>query len=68
MSLWELTREQIIELKMNYMCNYLLNKYDRTPSYGEMSEADKLISDDTIIREYGDYSFSNDDFCCSCEV
>ena len=62
MSINELTREQMIELKQNYYCE----QHDDA-SYGELADIDLLVSDDEIIEVYGDTEFSPDDFFCSAE-
>lgn len=63
MSVKELTREQLIELKQNYYCNVLNNN----ASYGELADIDNLVSDNEIFEEYDGIIFTNDDFFCSCE-
>lgn len=63
MSVEELSREQLIELKQNYYCNVLNNN----ASYGELADIDNLVSDEEIFKEYGGIIFTNDDFFCSCE-
>ena len=71
----ELSREQLYELKCRYMYE-LVNDgmfaemmgvdYDE-PSYGDLNEADELISDEFIFEHYADVDFVNDDFFCSAE-
>lgn len=63
MSVEELSREQLIELKQNYYCNVLNNN----ASYGELADIDNLVSDEEIFKEYSGVIFTNDDFFCSCE-
>ena len=58
MSVEELSREQLIELKQNYYCNVLNNN----ASYGELADIDNLVSDEEIFKEYGGIIFTNDDF------
>lgn len=66
----ELTREQIIFLKRDYMIE-LVNDgtfaevmgvdYDE-PSYGDLAYADELIPDDVIEEHYGHISFDEEVF------
>ena len=62
----ELTNEQMLELKQNYLCQHLLEVEDRTPSYGELADADEIVSDHLIYDAYGGTLFVPDDFFCSC--
>ena len=62
----ELTREQLIELKQNYLTQKMDEKGE-SPSYGELAEADQTVTDDEIYREFEGTMFSDDDFSCSCE-
>jgi hypothetical protein len=62
----ELTREQLIELKQNYLTQKMDEKGE-SPSYGELAEADQTVTDDEIYAEYDGTMFSDDDFLCSCE-
>ena len=73
MDVRELTREQLVELKQNYMSE-LVNEgtfaevmgrdYDE-PSYGDLAEADELITDEFIFEYYAGTDFVNDDFFCT---
>lgn len=69
----ELTREQIIELKQNYLTqlsnegNYadvLGCDYDE-PSYEDLANADDIVPDDVIFEHYEGTDFSSDDFFCT---
>lgn len=62
----ELTRDQLVELKQNYLTQKMDEKGE-SPSYGELAKADKTITDDEIYAEYDGTMFSDDDFSCSCE-
>lgn len=62
----ELTREQLIELKQNYLTQKMDEKGE-SPSYGELAEVNQTITDDEIYAEYDGTMFSDDDFSCSCE-
>ena len=66
----ELTRDQLIQLKQDYMvqladCGEFAEvmgvDYDE-PSYGDLVNADELIPDDVIKEHYGDIWFYEDDF------
>ena len=73
MDVHDLSRDQLIELKQNYMVELANNgefaevmgvDYDN-PSYEDMADADELISDEDIFRHYGDYTFTEEDFFSS---
>lgn len=64
MTVYDLNREQLIELKQAY----LTQQYDErgeSPSWGELASADEIISDDEIYEAYAGTDFVNDDFFCS---
>ena len=64
MNFSELNDDQRLELKQNL----LSRRYDErgeTPSYGELADADELVSDEDLEDWYGDTFFSEDDFLCS---
>ena len=70
MTVSELTREQFIQLKQDYMvqladCGEFAEvmgvDYDE-PSYGDLADADELIPDSVIYEHYGDISFVEEDF------
>ena len=63
----ELTRDQLVELKQNYLTQKMDEKGE-SPSYGELAEADQTITDDEIFSEYDGTMFSEDDFMCSCDT
>lgn len=60
MTVYELSDEQKYELKGNYLC-----EHNESVSWGELLEADFLVSDEEIYNEYANYIFVNDDFFCS---
>lgn len=76
LSVNDLTRDQIVELKQNYLerladegcLNEVLYddaEADETAdgvSYEELANADALVSDDVIFREYEGTVFIEDDF------
>ena len=57
MSVYELSKNQLIELKQNYLC-----EVQKNVSYGELYDADNIISDEEIFNEYENVKFSEDDF------
>ena len=76
MSIDELSRNQLIELKERYMIELSDNgdyaevigvSWD-APSWGEIADADRLIPDDVIFTHYARYTFSDDDFFCTAET
>lgn len=61
MSISELTQEQKITMKQNL----LMERYDErgeTPSWGELADADTLVTDEEIEAEYGAVDFVEGDF------
>lgn len=73
MHVTELSREQLTELKNNYMVE-LVNEgtfaevmdrdYDE-PSMWDVSHADEIVPDDVIFRQYDGIDFVPDDFFCT---
>lgn len=57
MSYKELNRDQILALKQNY----LVRTQDNV-SYNELAEADNLVSDEELEREYKNVNFVEEDF------
>lgn len=62
MSIEELTDDQKLELKQRMLCDHLLGKEDRTPSWGELADVDEYISDGDLMEEFENTEFSEDDF------
>lgn len=60
MSVYKLTREQLCELKENY-----LYSQNESVSMGELMAIDDIVSDETVFEEYSATSFTDDDFCCT---
>ena len=58
MSVKDLTREQLIELKQRYY-----TERNENVSYGELADIDNLVSDNEIFEEYGHITFVEEDFC-----
>lgn len=70
MNVFELNREQLIQLKQNYLVQLADEglfaemfgvDYD-APSWGDMANADELVPDDVIFEHYRDSRFVTDDF------
>jgi hypothetical protein len=73
MDVLELSREQLVELKQNYLeklanegsyadvldCDY------NEPSYWDLAHADEIVPDDVIFRRYEGVHFVMDDFFCT---
>ena len=60
MSVYELSKNQLIELKQNYLC-----EVQKNISYGELCDADNIISDEEIFQTYSCTDFSSEDFMCA---
>ena len=60
MSVYELSKNQLIELKQNYLC-----EVQKNVSYGELCDADNIISDEEIFQAYSCMDFSSEDFMCA---
>lgn len=70
MTVTELTRDQLIQLKQNYMIELADSgefsevmgvDYD-APSWGELAWADDIIPDHVIFEHYAGTDFVEDDF------
>lgn len=64
MTVQELNRDQLIELKQHYI-DEKNQEVGQGTSWGELADADELISDKEIYAAYECYDFVNDDFFCS---
>lgn len=61
MSVEELNRDQLIQLKQNMLMERM-DEEGETPSWGELAEADFLITDEEVQQEYAGTDFVTDDF------
>lgn len=61
MKVTELTRDELTELKTRYYSD-LLDQRGETPSYGELSAIDELVTDEEVYQEYADVDFVKEDF------
>lgn len=73
MNVREISREQMHELKEAYLtkladegtfAEVLGVDYDE-PSYEDFSNADDIVPDDVMFREYDGIDFVSDDFFCT---
>lgn len=64
MKLSDLSSEQKLELKQNLLEKKNEAKGEGT-SYGELADADQLVTDAELEAEYGNTEFTDDDFCCT---
>ena len=64
MTVKQLNRDMLIELKERYLAGKREQSGEGI-SYSELANADKIVSDDTIYKEYDGYTFGVDDFSCS---
>ena len=62
MSVKELNREQLEQLKIQYLDNLLMEEEDRNISYGEMVNINDIVSDELIFDLYGHIMFTDEDF------
>ena len=60
MTVKELNRDQLIELKTTYY----MNNHENV-SWGELADIDELVSDEEVYNEYDYITFTADDFFCS---
>lgn len=68
MNVTELSREQLIELKQTYLTELEdCGEHEDVigVSWGELANADELVSDDIIFDKYAGIIFTDDDFWCS---
>ena len=61
MTIQDLSRDQLVELKQAYISGQNSEKNCGT-SYGELADADKIVPDSEIFALFGDVEFSVDDF------
>ena len=76
MTIKELSKDQLHELKERYLmkladegtfAEVMGVDYD-APSYGDFENADEIVPDVVIEREYEDVCFVEDDFFCTANV
>lgn len=57
MSVQELNKEQLTQLKQNYYC-----EQNESVSWGELADVDNLVTDQEIFGEYAGTDFTEEDF------
>ena len=73
MDIRELSKDQMHELKERYLMKLadegsfaeVLDVDYNEPSYGDLTNADEIVPDDVIFREYEGICFVPDDFFCT---
>jgi len=60
MTVYELNRDELTELKLHYY-----SKSHPDYSYSEMASINSLVSDKEIFEEYDNTTFTQDDFFCN---
>ena len=62
MTLKDLNKDQRKQLKARLLDDELMKVEGRTASYGEIANADEIVSDEKLEEAYGATSFVPDDF------
>ena len=62
MTVYELSRDQLTELKQRMIDDEIYEKEGRGASYSELENAES-IPDEKVFEKYEGAEFSNDDFC-----
>lgn len=62
MTVQELNRDQLIQLKQQMLMERMDAEGD-SPSWGELADADSLISDEDVQSEFAGTMFTTGDFC-----
>ena len=65
MTVRELTKEELQELKVHMLDEFLQEEENRNISYGEIADIDELVTDESVFKEYENVSFVKDDFFCN---
>lgn len=73
MTVHDLSREEMIELKGNYMVELVnegvfrevMNRDYDEPSWGDFADANEIIPDDLMFERYGGIEFVEEDFWCN---
>lgn len=65
MAVTELSREQLIELKQDYLCRLADCGERPEPSWMEIAEADSIVPDSEIFSDCEGVYFVPDDFFCT---
>ena len=68
MTVRQLNRDQLTELKLMMVSDEIFERKGRTPSYGELAEAEaeaESVPDEKVFEKYEGTKFSSDDFYCT---
>lgn len=65
MTIKELSKEELKELKIGMLEEFLQDEENRNISYGEIANIDEYITDEEVFKEYEGTMFSKDDFFCN---
>ncbi len=65
LTVYDLSPEQMLELKQAYLTQMFDETEERSPSWDELAWADEIVDDRLIFDAYAGTVFSNDDFVCS---
>ena len=76
MTVHELSRDQLIELKQYYLEQLadegtfaeILDVDYNEPSYSDLANADEIVPDCVILKNYEDVCFVNDDSFCTANI
>lgn len=68
LTVYDLTIDQLNELKESYLDQHLQETEGRAASYGELANASEIVPDWLIFDAYAGTLFSPDDFFCGEEV
>ena len=64
MNVHELNRDQLVELKQRFLCEMADPRIGETVSYGELNQADELVTDQEVFDYYAGTEFVEEDFLC----
>ncbi len=67
MTVRELSRERLLQLKQEMIDDELYDSEGRGASWEELAGADGLVSDDAVFGRWDGTEFSDGDFWCSAE-
>ena len=68
MTVYDLSRDQLVELKQNHLEEYLKHYADPINDeigWADLMRADEIVPDEVIFELYEDTIFTDDDFFCS---
>lgn len=65
MTVRELNKDELRELKIRMLDEFLQEEENRCISYGEIADIDELVTDESVFKEYEHVTFVKDDFFCN---